>query len=59
MNEKLLEFLAGLGLDLTGRVTNPDPELFEFNVVKEYMRSLNHLAYTSEGRIIDTNFIVP
>jgi hypothetical protein len=28
-------------------------ELLEFNLVKTYMRELNHLQYTSEGRIID------
>ena len=54
LNEKLLEVLASLGLDLTGRIVNPSPDLFEFNVVKEYMNELNHLQYTSEGRIIDT-----
>jgi 5'-nucleotidase / UDP-sugar diphosphatase len=54
LNEKLLELLAGLGLDLTGRVTDPSPDIFEFNLVKDYMSRLNHLAYTSEGRIIDT-----
>ena len=54
LNEKLLELLAGLGLDLTGRVVHPSPDLFEFNIVKEYMNGLNHLRYTSEGRIIDT-----
>jgi len=30
------------------------PDLLEFNVVKEYMNGLNHLKYTSQGRIIDT-----
>ena len=54
LNEKLLEVLAGLGLDLTNRIVDPTPALFEFNVVKEYMNELNHLQYTSEGRIIDT-----
>ena len=54
LNEKLLEVLAGLGLNLAGRVVHPSPDLFEFNVVKEYMNGLNHLRYTSEGRIIDT-----
>jgi hypothetical protein len=54
LNEKLLEVLAGLGLDLTGRVGSPSSDLLEFTVVKEYMNGLNHLRYTSEGRIIDT-----
>jgi 5'-nucleotidase len=54
LNEKLLEVLAGLDLDLAGRIVNPSPDLFEFEVVKEYMNRLNHLRYTSEGRIIDT-----
>jgi 2',3'-cyclic-nucleotide 2'-phosphodiesterase (5'-nucleotidase family) len=55
LNEKLLVFLAGLGLDLTGRVVDPMPDLLEFNLVKDYMRKLNHLRYASEGRIIDTS----
>ena len=59
LNEKLLELLAGLltarEIDITGRIVDPSPELLEFNVVKEYMNGLNHLRYTSEGRIIDTS----
>jgi 2',3'-cyclic-nucleotide 2'-phosphodiesterase (5'-nucleotidase family) len=55
LNEKLLEFLAGLGMDLTGRVVDPMPDLMEFNLVKNYMQNLNHLRYTSEGRVIDTS----
>jgi 2',3'-cyclic-nucleotide 2'-phosphodiesterase (5'-nucleotidase family) len=54
LNEKLLELLAGLGLDLTGRIVNPSPDLLEFKIVKEYMNEVNHLQYTSEGRVIDT-----
>jgi 5'-nucleotidase len=53
MNEGLIAFLAGLGLDLTGRVTDPSSDLFEYSLVSDYMGELNHLAYTSEGRIID------
>jgi 5'-nucleotidase/UDP-sugar diphosphatase len=52
LNEKLLDFLAMLGL--SGNIIDPSPDIFEFNLVKDYMRRLNHLAYTSEGRIIDT-----
>jgi 2',3'-cyclic-nucleotide 2'-phosphodiesterase (5'-nucleotidase family) len=55
LNEKLLEFLAGLGLDLTGRVIDPMPDLMEFNLVKNYMKKVKRLKYTSEGRIIDTS----
>lgn len=58
LNEKLLEFLAGLlakyQIDLTERIVDPSPALFEFNVVKEYMNGLNHLDYSSEGRVLDT-----
>ncbi|MHC4405526.1 MAG: bifunctional metallophosphatase/5'-nucleotidase [Planctomycetota bacterium] len=56
MNERLLEFLATLGIDMTmpGRVIDPSPDLLEFNLVEDYMRWLNHLRYTSEGRIVDT-----
>ena len=55
LNEKLLEFLGSLGIDLTGRVLDPSPDLLEFNLVNDYMKKLNHLCYTSEGRIIDTS----
>jgi hypothetical protein len=41
-------------LGLSGNIIDPSPDIFEFNLVKDYMRRLNHLAYTSEGRIIDT-----
>ena len=57
LNEKLYEFLQGLlgayGIDLSLRTIEPSPDLFEFNLVKDYMQNLNHLRYTSEGRIID------
>jgi 5'-nucleotidase len=55
LNEKLVEFLEGMGIDLTGRIVDPVPDLMEFNLVKNYMKRLNHLRYTSEGRIIDTS----
>jgi len=59
LNEKLLEFLEGLlkaqGSDLSGRVVDPMPDLMEFNLVKNYMKKLKKLRYTSEGRIIDTS----
>jgi 2',3'-cyclic-nucleotide 2'-phosphodiesterase (5'-nucleotidase family) len=59
LNEKLYEFLHGLllplSIDISGRKVEPSPGLFEFNLVKDYMQDLNHLRYTSEGRIIDTS----
>ena len=57
LNEKLLDLLAGLGIDMTlpGRVVDPSPDLFEFSLAEEYMNRINHLKYTSEGRIIDTS----
>ena len=55
LNERLLDFLGGLGIDLTGRVVDPYPDLLEFNLVRDFMRELNHLIYTSEGRVIDTS----
>jgi hypothetical protein len=52
-SDRLIQFIQDLlGLDLTGRVFPTG--LFEYNVVRDYMRKLNHLKYTSEGRIIDT-----
>ncbi|MEN8244282.1 MAG: 5'-nucleotidase C-terminal domain-containing protein [Thermodesulfobacteriota bacterium] len=57
LNEKILEFMATLGIDITvpGRVIDPYPDLLEFNLAEDYMRQLNKLKYTSEGRIIDTS----
>jgi 2',3'-cyclic-nucleotide 2'-phosphodiesterase (5'-nucleotidase family) len=59
LNEKLFEFLEGLllpyGVNLSLRKVEPSPALLEFNLVKKYMQDLNHLRYTSEGRIIDTS----
>jgi 2',3'-cyclic-nucleotide 2'-phosphodiesterase (5'-nucleotidase family) len=55
LSEQLLGFLAGLGLDLTGRVEDPIPAIMEFNLVKDYMKNLKRLKYKSEGRIIDTS----
>jgi 2',3'-cyclic-nucleotide 2'-phosphodiesterase/3'-nucleotidase/5'-nucleotidase len=51
LNEKLLDFLKTLGIDPP--VIHPSPDLLEFNLVKNYMKKLNHLKYTSEGRVID------
>ena len=55
INEKLVDLLVGLGVDLTGRLIDPFPALLEYNLVKDYMRQLKKLGYTSEGRIIDTS----
>jgi 5'-nucleotidase / UDP-sugar diphosphatase len=53
LNERLVALLAALGLNLSGRVE--ETGLLEFNLVKNYMQELNHLYYTSEGRIVDTS----
>jgi 5'-nucleotidase / UDP-sugar diphosphatase len=51
VNERIVALLSSLGVDVSGRVEGTG--LFEFNLVKDYMRELRHLHYTSEGRIID------
>ena len=51
VNERLVALLASLGVDVSGRVE--ETGLLEFNLVKNYMQELNHLSYTSEGRIVD------
>jgi len=50
LNEQLLKFLLSLNL-LPFQVI--DTGLFEYNIVRDFMRKLEQLNYTSEGRIID------
>jgi 5'-nucleotidase/UDP-sugar diphosphatase len=51
LNEQLLNFLQANGLDPFLTV---DTGLFEYNLVRDYMDTLNILDYSSEGRIVDT-----
>jgi len=53
VNERLVALLAALGMDLSQRVEGNG--LLGFNLVKDFMQELNHLYYTSEGRIVDTS----
>ncbi len=57
INEKLVDLLAGLGVDMSlpGRLIEPSPSLLEYNLVKDYLMQLKKLRYSSEGRIIDTS----
>ncbi len=50
INEQLLSFLSTLGLEPYAQV---DTGLFLYSVVRDYMKKLKILQYTSEGRIID------
>ena len=54
MSEQVFNFLNSLLQgSLSGRVENTG--LFEYNIVRDYMRSLRFVQYKSEGRIKDTN----
>jgi 2',3'-cyclic-nucleotide 2'-phosphodiesterase (5'-nucleotidase family) len=53
MNEQLVSLLGSLGLE---PFAVEETGLFEYNLVRDFMRQLRFLAYTSEGRIIDTAF---
>jgi hypothetical protein len=53
MNERVVELLGSFGLEPYNGIVIPTG-LFEYELVHDYMRELKKLAYTSEGRIIDT-----
>lgn len=50
INEQLLSFLSMLGLEPFAQM---DTGLFLYTVVRDYMKKLKVLQYSSEGRIID------
>jgi 5'-nucleotidase len=50
INEQLLSFLGRLGLE---PLDQSETGLFLYRVVRDYMKKLKVLQYTSEGRIID------
>jgi 5'-nucleotidase len=54
MNEQLVSLLGSAGLVPLAEM---ETGLFEYNLVRDFMRRLRFLAYTSEGRIIDTAFL--
>lgn len=54
LNEQIVNFLGSMGLvPLYTEETN----LFEYNLVRDYMKKLKKLKYKSEGRIIDRALI--
>lgn len=54
INEQLLAFLNTLGLVPYAQL---DTGLFLYSLVRDYMKELRVLQYTSEGRIIDRAFL--
>lgn len=50
INEQLLSFLSRLGLEPFAQM---DTGLFLYSVVRDYMKKLKVLQYSSEGRIVD------
>ena len=53
MTDQVFNFLNGL---MGGGLTrlDPDPAIFEYNAVRDYMTSLGFVNTKSEGRVIDT-----
>jgi len=49
MNEQVFRVLQGLDPS----IQKVDTGLFEYNVVRDYMKKLIHVGYVSEGRVID------
>jgi 2',3'-cyclic-nucleotide 2'-phosphodiesterase (5'-nucleotidase family) len=52
MSEQVFNFLNAL---TGGQLVSIPTDLFEYNIVRDYMRSLRFVQYKSEGRIKDTN----
>ncbi|MGZ7044876.1 MAG: hypothetical protein ACXVJK_00995 [Candidatus Aminicenantales bacterium] len=53
MSDQVFNFLNALvGGSLTSLAT--DTKLFEYNIVRDYMKSLRFVQYKSEGRVKDT-----
>jgi len=50
MNEQLVSLLGSVGLEPLAEM---ETGLFEYNLVRDFMRRLRFLAYKAEGRIID------
>ena len=50
MTDQVFNFLNGL---TGGQLVKYDSGIFEYNAVRDYMKSLRFVNYVSEGRIID------
>jgi len=50
MTEQVFNFLNGL---TGGKLVKYESGIFEYNAVRDYMKSLHFVNYVSEGRIID------
>ena len=53
MTDQVFDFFNGLTGGLLTRY-DPVPSIFEYNAVRDYMKSLGFVSYKSEGRVIDT-----
>jgi 5'-nucleotidase / UDP-sugar diphosphatase len=51
VSNQIYNTLIGLGIT---PYSHTETGLFEYNLVRDYAKSLNHLRYKAEGRIIDT-----
>lgn len=50
MNEQVFNVLS----TLDPSITKTDTGLFEYNLVRQYMKKLNHVGYEAQGRVIDS-----
>lgn len=54
MSEQVFGFLKNLVAPMGITLVSIPTEIFEYNAVRDYMRSLRVVDYASEGRVIDT-----
>jgi 5'-nucleotidase len=55
MSEQVFNFLKNLVAPMGITLVSLDTGIFEYNAVRDYMRSLRFVTYHSEGRVKDTN----
>jgi hypothetical protein len=54
LSEQLCGFLTSLGLKPAKVI---ETKLFEYSLVRDYMKRLGHINYVSEGRVIDVRYL--
>lgn len=60
LNENVAAFLIKMLTDAGNPPLAINPtNLFEYNLVRDFMKGLNHVGYSAEGRVIDHNFDTP
>lgn len=56
MSEQVFNFLKNLVAPMGVSLVKIDTGIFEYNAVRDFMRSLRFVNYASEGRILDTKY---